>query len=46
MLCGCRWAALPVAVVILLSVFGYLIFKTQACMCGTWCNLGGVKEAP
>jgi hypothetical protein len=39
-----RWAALPIAVTILTSVFGYLIFKSQACMCGTWCNLGA-KEA-
>lgn len=39
-----RWAALPVAIIILGSVFGYLIFKTEACMCRTWCNLGA-KEA-
>ena len=39
-----RWAALPIAIIIILSLFGYLIFKTDACQCGTWCNLGA-KEA-
>ena len=39
-----RWAALPVAVIILMAVFGYLVFQSSACMCGTWCNLGA-KEA-
>ena len=39
-----RWAALPIAITILLSVFGYLVFKSSACQCGTWCNLGA-KEA-
>ena len=41
-----RWAALPVAVIILFSVFGYLVLKSQACMCGTWCNLGAKEAEP
>ena len=40
-----RLGALPVAVVILLSVFGFLIFKTEACLCSIWCNPFGAKEA-
>ena len=39
-----RWAALPFAVIILVSVFGYIIFKSEACMCSTWFRFGA-KEA-
>ena len=41
-----RWGALPVAIMILVSLFGYLVFKTDTCQCGTWCNLGAKEAEP
>ena len=40
-----RVAGLSLAVVMLLSVVIYLLFVSDACLLGIWCNMTGAKEA-
>ena len=40
----CRIAGLGMAVTLLLSVVVYLLFVSDACLLGIWCNMSGAKE--
>ena len=40
-----RIVSLAFAVIILVAVWAYLIFASEACMLSIWCGKGGAKEA-
>ena len=42
--CVSRVAGLAMAVTLLLSVVIYLLFVSDACLLGIWCNMTGAKE--
>ena len=42
--CVSRIAGLAMAVTLLLSVVIYLLFVSDACLLGIWCNMTGAKE--